>query len=108
VLFDDAAIAPLDAATVEVVTTAKQDLRAGTVLDGLGGYSTYGQAERADLTAAENLLPMGVAEGCRLRVDLPRDQVLSYADVELPPGRLVDRLRTEQAAVWPTLATVGA
>jgi predicted homoserine dehydrogenase-like protein len=108
VLFGDAAIAPLGAATVEVVTTAKQDLRAGTVLDGLGGYSTYGQAERADLTAAENLLPMGVAEGCRLRVDLPRDQVLSYADVELPSGRLVDRLRTEQAAVWPTLATVGA
>ena len=45
-------------------TTAKRDLKAGEVLDGLGGYDTYGVAERADVTAAENLLPMGVAEGC--------------------------------------------
>ncbi len=108
VLFEDAAIAPVGAPTVEVVATAKQDLRAGAVLDGLGGYDTYGQAERADLTAVENLLPMGLAEGARLRVDLPRDQVLRYADVDLPAGRLVDRLRAEQAAEWPTLATVGA
>jgi predicted homoserine dehydrogenase-like protein len=108
VLFEDATIAPVGAPTVEVVATAKQDLRAGAVLDGLGGYDTYGQAERADLTAVENLLPMGLAEGARLRVDLPRDRVLRYADVDLPAGRLVDRLRAEQAAEWPTLATVGA
>jgi predicted homoserine dehydrogenase-like protein len=51
---------------------------------------------------------MGLAEGCRLQSDVPRDQALTYADVELPQGRLVDRLRAEQAAVWPQLATVGA
>jgi len=108
VLFGDAAIAPVGRAAVEVVTTAKQDLRAGAVLDGLGGYDTYGQAERADVTAAEDLLPMGLAEGCRLRTDVPRDQVLTYADVELPPGRLVDQLRAQQAAEWPTLSLIGA
>jgi predicted homoserine dehydrogenase-like protein len=108
VLFGDATIAPVGPATVEVVATAKQDLRAGTVLDGLGGYHTYGQAERAEVTAAANLLPRGVAEGCRLRADVTRDQVLSYADVQLPPGRLVDQLRAEQAAVWPAQATVAA
>jgi predicted homoserine dehydrogenase-like protein len=107
VLFGDAAIAPLGATSVEVLATAKQDLRAGTVLDGLGGYHTYGQAERADLVADDELLPMGLAEGCRLRADVPRDQVLSYADVELPEGRLVDRLRAEQAAVWPAPVTAG-
>ena len=77
------------------------------VLDGLGGYHSYGQAERAEVTAAENLLPMGLAEGCRLRTDVPRDQVLSYADVELPPDRLVDQLRAQQAAEWSALAVVG-
>jgi predicted homoserine dehydrogenase-like protein len=25
-----------------------------------------------------------------------KDQVLAYSDVELPPGRLIDRLRAEQ------------
>jgi predicted homoserine dehydrogenase-like protein len=100
VLFGDATMAPLAAPTVEVVTVAKQDLPAGTTIDGLGGYDSYGVAERADVTAAENLLPMGVAEGCVTTRDIAKDEVLTYADVTLPPGRLVDRLRTEQAALF--------
>ena len=47
------------------------------------------------------LLPIGVAEGCRLRRDIPRDQVLTYADVEVPEGRLCDQLRAEQSAFTP-------
>ena len=101
VLFGDATIAPLGAPTVEVVTTAKRDLKAGEVLDGLGGYDTYGVAERADVTAAEELLPMGVAEGCTLTHDVAKDSVITYADVLLPAGRLVDELRAAQAAELP-------
>jgi len=97
VLFHDAVMAPIDGPRVEVVATAKIDLKAGQTLDGIGRYMTYGQCENADITAREGLLPMGVAEGCRLLRDLPRDQVLTYADVELPPGRLCDWLRGEQA-----------
>ena len=96
VLFGDAAIAPLRGPRVEVVTTAKTDLKAGAVLDGLGGYCTYGVAERADVTAAQRLLPMGVAEGCILKRDLPKDAVLTYEDVDVPPGRAIDCLREEQ------------
>lgn len=100
VLFGDAAIAPLGAPRVEVVTAAKTDLRAGQVLDGLGCYLTYGVAENADVAASANLLPIGLAEGCRLRRDAPRDAVLTRDDVELPPGRLCDRLRDEQSAYF--------
>jgi predicted homoserine dehydrogenase-like protein len=95
-LFDDATLRPLGPPTVEVVTTAKTDLRAGDEIDGLGGYMTYGLAERADVTAADDLLPLGVAKGCRLVVDVAKDQVLTYADVEVPAGRAVDRLRAAQ------------
>ena len=101
VLFDDATIAPLGAPTVEVVTIAKRDLKAGETLDGLGGYHTYGVCERADVTAAEELLPMGVAEGCTLRHDVAKDDVITYADVVLPAGRLVDELRAAQATELP-------
>lgn len=97
VLFEDAALRPLGPPTVEVVTTAKRDLSAGSTLDGLGGYDTYGVAERADATARDGLLPMGVAEGCVLKRDIPKDAALTYADVDLPPGRLVDQLREAQA-----------
>ena len=50
------------------------------------------------MTAREKLLPMGVAMGCVMKRDVPKDQVLTYDDVELPPGRLIDQLRAEQAA----------
>lgn len=98
VLCSDTVLAPLGGPVVEVVATAKTDLKAGTVLDGIGGYATYGQCENADATSAERLLPMGVAEGCRLVRDVPTDAVLTYDDVDIPRGRLVDQLRQEQAS----------
>ena len=50
-LFGDAAIAPLGAPCVEVVAVAKRDLKAGEVIDELGGYLVYGEAEAAAETA---------------------------------------------------------
>ena len=100
VLFGDAAIAPAGAPLVEVITLAKRDLQAGEEIDELGGYTVYGEAETAAETAREGLLPIGVAVGTRLKRAIPKDQALTYADVELPEGRLVDRLRAEQAALF--------
>lgn len=96
VLFNDAAVAPLGAPTVEVIATAKIDLKAGETIDGIGWYMTYGEAENADITHGERLLPMGLAEGCKLIRDVPKDQALTYDDVELPAGRKADLLRAEQ------------
>lgn len=95
-LFHDAAVAPLGAPRVDVVSTAKRDLRRGEILDDLGHYMTYGQCENADLAFRERLLPMGLGPGCRLLRDVPKDQVLTYDDVERPADRLIDRLRSEQ------------
>lgn len=96
VLFQDAVMAPLAGPLVDVVTTAKIDLKAGETLDGIGFYMTYGQCENSDIVQQQKLLPMGLAEGCRLKRDVPKDQVLTYDDVELPEGRLCDQLRAEQ------------
>ena len=95
-LFKDVIIAPLAGPVVDVITTAKVDLQAGETLDGLGGYHTYGQCENADVVSRDNLLPMGLAEGCRLKRSITKDQVLTYDDVELPDDRIAHRLRTEQ------------
>lgn len=88
--------------TVEVCAVAKQELGAGSVLDGCGGYLTYGTAMSRSAFLAGRHLPMGVAEGCTLRADLPAGHLLTYDDVILPPGRLIDRLRSEQDLVWPS------
>jgi predicted homoserine dehydrogenase-like protein len=108
VLFNDAVMQPINAPRVDVVATAKVDLKAGDVIDALGGYKTYGQCENYPVSRAENLLPIGLAEGCKVKRDLPKDAVLTYADVEIPTGRTIDRLRAEQDALFPQAKAVPA
>jgi predicted homoserine dehydrogenase-like protein len=103
VLFGDAAIAPIGPPIVDVVAAAKVDLRTGQTIDGIGGYSVYGLAENHDIVARDRLVPMGLAEGCRVLRDVKRDIVLTYGDLELPEVRLSDRLRREQSEHFATL-----
>jgi predicted homoserine dehydrogenase-like protein len=104
VLFGDAAIAPLAGARCEVFAVAKRDLHAGEVLDGIGGFMSYGSIDNVEATAPENLLPVGVAADCTLLRDVPIDQALSYDDVSLPEGRLIDHLRAEQQKLFSPAA----
>lgn len=96
VLFGDTTLAPLSGPFVDVVATAKMDLKKGQVLDPMGHYMTYGQCENSDLVYSQGMLPMGLAEGCELIKDVPKDQILTYADVQLPQGRFGDKLREIQ------------
>ena len=95
-LFHDAAIAPAGGPVCEVMTVAKRDLRAGDVLDGIGGFTAYGVLENRDPFQAHGYLPMGLAEGCRTKRDIRKDEPIAYSDVDVPPGRLADSLRAEQ------------
>jgi predicted homoserine dehydrogenase-like protein len=98
VLFGDAAGVPLGGPMVEVCACAKRALKAGEVLDDYGMYMTYGEAVNSDEMRTNGYLPEGLVEGCRLKRDVPQDEVLTYDDVELPAGRLADKLRAEQYA----------
>jgi predicted homoserine dehydrogenase-like protein len=100
VLFKDAAITPLGAPICEVPTIAKRELRAGEVLDGFGGFLSYGTIENYSICRRDDLLPMGLSDGCVIRRDVPKDAPISYADVQLPAARLCDRLREEQNAYF--------
>jgi predicted homoserine dehydrogenase-like protein len=96
VLFGDELAPPLGGPVVEVCAVAKRDLKAGEVLDEYGMYMTYGEAVNAEEMSAGRYLPEGLVEGCKLKRDIPKDQVLTYGDVELPAGRIADSLRAEQ------------
>jgi len=98
VLLRDATVSPCGGPVCEVLTVAKRDLDSGEVLDGIGGFSCYGVVDDADVARRESLLPIGVAKGCCLTRSVRRDEPIGYADVELPNGRIIDRLRSEQAA----------
>ncbi len=96
VLFDDEIAPPLRGPVVEVCAVAKRDLKAGETLDGYGMFMTYGEAVNAEEMSTARYLPEGLVEGCRLQRDIARDQPIRYGDVQLPAGRLADRLRAEQ------------
>ena len=70
----------------EVVAAAKRPLRAGETLDGEGGYTVYGMAERHDAARAENLVPMALTHGAVARADIAEDEMISFANVEVPPS----------------------
>jgi predicted homoserine dehydrogenase-like protein len=111
VLFGDAAGQPLAGPRVEVCAVAKRDLRAGETLDDYGHYMTYGEAANTSEMRERQYLPQGLVEGCRLKIDIPRDQVITVDAVDLPPGRLADRLYAEQCATFqaePVPSRVGA
>jgi predicted homoserine dehydrogenase-like protein len=103
VLFGDATLTPRGAPVCEGLTFAKKDLKAGEVLDGMGGFTCYGMIDTAELSRREKLLPMALSDGCRVRHDIAKDALISYADVDLPPGRLCDKLRLEQDEHFPEL-----
>ena len=96
VLFHDATVAPMGKPSCEVITVAKRDLKKGEMLDGIGGFTCYGMIDNSATCRKENLLPMGLSDGCRLTVDVRRDQAVAYSEIEIPKGRLCDKLWGEQ------------
>ena len=95
-LLRDSVARPLGGPVVEVCAVAKRDLKAGEILDDYGMFMTYGEAVNADEMSNSRYLPEGLVEGCKLKRNIAKNAVLTYDDVELPPGRLADQLRAQQ------------
>ena len=97
----DPTVAPISGPVCEVVTIAKRDLKAGECLDGIGGFCAYGLIENTTTARSLDALPIGLSEGCVLRRDVSKDQMLSFDDVDSPRGRVVEALWREQYTRWP-------
>ncbi len=102
VVFKDVALQCAAQPKVGVMAVAKQDLKAGQVLDGLGGFDTYGLCETYPIMRHGTLLPIGLAEGCVLLRDVAKDTPLQDGDVKKPEHRLIDRLVDEQNTLFGT------
>ena len=100
VLFDDPVLTPRGGPRVGVVAMAKKALSAGETIDDFGGFEVYGVAENMYAIRKENLLPIGLALGCQLTRPVEKDAPLTFDDVSMPGGRLVDRLYAEQERMF--------
>lgn len=101
VIHRDATVAPIAGPVCEVVAVAKRDLKEGDRLDGIGGFCSYGLIDNVSAARTMAALPIGLSEGCVLRRNVSKDDVLSFDDVNTPPGELVEALWQEQNARWP-------
>jgi predicted homoserine dehydrogenase-like protein len=105
VIHHDATVAPIAGPICEVVTVAKRDLKADEKLDGIGGFCVYGLVDNSTAARAISALPIALSEGCTMRHHVSKDQVLTFADVVSPTGRLTEALWKEQNERWPNAVT---
>lgn len=98
VLDGQALLAPEQGWRTNVFAYAKKDLRAGDRLDGLGGYTCYGQIENCAPDGENDGVPICLADDIVVRAEVRRDQRLTLADVDLPAERSDVRLYREASA----------
>ena len=98
VLYREPTIAPIGKPVAHTVAIAKRDLKAGETLDGIGGYTCYGQLETAENAAG--MLPIGLAEDVVLTRDVAQDEPIPIDAVALDESRLLVRLWREQERVF--------
>ena len=79
----------------DAVATAKSDLKAGDMLDGEGGFAVWANAIPATRSQAIDALPIGLAHHVKLKNPVPRDQIVSFSDVELVDNLDVVNFRKE-------------
>ncbi len=80
--FSDGTVDALDAFKVEVVAIAKKALKAGDIIDGLGGFAYYGECENSPIMRSEELLPVGLAAGKMILRDIPKGKPITWGDVQ--------------------------
>ena len=105
VLQQDATVAPVDGPVCEVVAVAKRDLKAGDRSSTEWvAFSTYGLIENRSAAREMKALPIGLSDGCVLRSDVAKDDVVSLDDIEAVPENLIWKLWHEQNDRWPVAA----
>ena len=85
-------IVPLDTPTSQVIAVAKRDLKKGEKLDGIGGFTTYGTIERAEIAESENAIPLGIAKGMVMKREVPQGALIRRDDVETEQKSLLIEL----------------
>lgn len=79
----------------DVVSVAKRDLKPGEILDGEGGYCVTGTLIPSEKSLLKGALPIGLADGIKLKHPVPAGETVRWEDVEQLENSPVLRLRKE-------------
>jgi predicted homoserine dehydrogenase-like protein len=82
VLYNNARLKPDYGMKTNVFCYAKKDLKAGDILDGMGGYCCYGLVENLADQEVDGV-PICLADQIKLKRDYMKDDRIQFSDVEL-------------------------
>lgn len=77
----------------DVSAIAKQDLPAGSMLDGEGGYTVTGGLRPAKISVAAGYLPLGLAHDVKLKNAIKDGEPITFADVDIDETTTACKLR---------------
>ena len=97
----EATVIPHYGHLTEVIGAAKADFKAGTIIDGGGGFTVYAQNDLAKVAKEENCVPFGLLEGAKLIKDVKKDQVITYEMVELKKNMLYYLRKLQEEIISP-------
>lgn len=83
----------------DAVAIAKRDLKAGEMLDGEGGFTVWANALPANISVAQDLLPMGLAHHVRLVKDVAKDKPVRFSDVQFDNNLDIVELRKQMVSL---------
>jgi predicted homoserine dehydrogenase-like protein len=84
----------------DVVATAKRALKAGEMLDGEGGFCVWGKQTPADVSLQQELLPLGLAHGVKLKRDIPEGGALKWTDITYDANNSAVKVRRAMEAAF--------
>ncbi len=94
-------VVPRHGMLTEVIGAAKKTLKAGSTIDGGGGYTVYAVNDLAKVAREEGCVPFGLLEGARLLKDVEPDQIITHDMVELKSDTILYQLRKLQDELIP-------
>jgi predicted homoserine dehydrogenase-like protein len=83
----------------DAVAVAKRDLREKEILDGEGGYTVVGRLMPAEVSLAQDCLPLGLAHGWKLLRPVAAGQPVRWGDVAYDAASTAVRVRREMEAL---------
>lgn len=100
-LLNDPTIATIAGPVSETVSVAKRDIKAGEMIDGIGGWSVRGVLESHADTVKNGHIPIGLISGKVVaKRDIRDGQYLTYDDVEMDMSTTVWHLRQLQDSLF--------
>jgi predicted homoserine dehydrogenase-like protein len=83
----------------DAVAVAKRDLQEKEILDGEGGYTVVGRLMPAEVSLAQDCLPLGLAHGWKLLRPVAAGQPVRWGDVAYDAASTAVRVRREMEAL---------